>query len=237
MGKAMGKYIPGKEKETIMKKRIVTIALVVALVAIAAVGTLAYFTDVDVKENVFTTGKVDITLNDEFEQNSKLVPATVDAKGNISNYVDKVVSVTNEDDSEEAYVRVHMAIPTSIRNMIGLWRSTATNWDCTGTGDTRNDTPDYITTIDGVEYAVFVYTYTEKLAAGETTSQILDAVTMEPWATNEQVEAVNGSFKIIIFAEGTQAAGFSDAATALEAAFGTPTAAKNPWNNYTEAAE
>lgn len=47
MGRPMGKYIPGKEKETIMKKRIVTIALVVALVAIAAVGTLAYFTDTD----------------------------------------------------------------------------------------------------------------------------------------------------------------------------------------------
>ena len=206
-----------------MKKKIISLCLIVALAATAIVGaSLAYFTDTDAKTNVFTTGKVDITLNDEFEQNSKLVPAVVDEDTNeILNAVDKVVSVTNEEDSEEAYVRVHLAIPSSIRSLIGLWTyEGAKNW--VGAEDTRVDTPDYITTIDNVEYVVFVYTYTEKLAANATTTNILDAVTMEPTATNEDVAAVNGNFNIIAFAEGVQAAGFDNAYDALNTAFGVP---------------
>lgn len=49
-----------------MKKKIVTLALVAALVAVAVVGaTLAYFTDTtDPKTNTFTVGNVDITLTE-----------------------------------------------------------------------------------------------------------------------------------------------------------------------------
>lgn len=215
------------------KKQITALATCVATVAIAVAGaTLAYFTDTDTKTNVFTTGKVDIILNDEFEQNSKLVPAVVDKETwEISNAVDKVVSVTNNTGSEEAYVRVHLAIPSSIRSLIGLWTyDGAENWE--GAADTRTDAPTYTTTIDNVEYVVFVYTYTEKLAANATTTNILDAVTMEETATNEDVAAVNGNFNIIAFAEGVQAAGFSDAETALNIAFGEPSSTANPWNNY-----
>lgn len=205
-----------------MKKKIVALCLVVALAVVAIGGaTLAYFTDTDSKANTFTTGKVDITLNDEFVQNSKLVPAVVDEDSNILNSVDKVVSVTNNTGSEEAYVRVHMAIPSSIRSLIGLWTfEGAKGWE--GANDTRTDDPTYTVTIDNVEYVVFVYTYTEALAAGESTTNILEAVTMEPTATNEQVAAVNGKFDIKIVAEGCQTAGFDDAESALNEAFGDP---------------
>lgn len=47
-----------------MKKRILSIALVVAMVAILAAGSFAYFTDNDSKDNVFTVGNVDITLTE-----------------------------------------------------------------------------------------------------------------------------------------------------------------------------
>ena len=47
-----------------MKKKLVSVFLVVALVAIAAVGTLAYFTDKEEASNVFTMGNVDITLTE-----------------------------------------------------------------------------------------------------------------------------------------------------------------------------
>lgn len=49
-----------------MKKKIIAIALVAALLAIAIIGgTLAYFTDTtETKENVFTIGNVDITLEE-----------------------------------------------------------------------------------------------------------------------------------------------------------------------------
>lgn len=48
-----------------MKKKIVSVALVVALVAIVAGGTLAYFTDTtETAENVFTVGNVKIELTE-----------------------------------------------------------------------------------------------------------------------------------------------------------------------------
>ena len=47
-----------------MKKKIVSLCLVMALVSIAAMGTLAYFSDTDQAENTFTVGNVDITLTE-----------------------------------------------------------------------------------------------------------------------------------------------------------------------------
>ena len=48
-----------------MKKKILTLSLAVCLAATAIVGgTLAYFTDTDSEENVFTVGNVDIDLDE-----------------------------------------------------------------------------------------------------------------------------------------------------------------------------
>ena len=47
-----------------MKKKIVSLALVVAVIAIAAMGTLAYFTDTDDATNTFTAGDVAIDLTE-----------------------------------------------------------------------------------------------------------------------------------------------------------------------------
>ena len=113
-----------------MKKRIVTIALVVALVAIAAVGTLAYFTDTDNATNTFTVGNVSIDLIEQqrgenglvpFEQNKKLYPIVGSAQGEkdkygmptAKNYVDKMVTIENTG-SEKAYIRAYFAIPSAL---------------------------------------------------------------------------------------------------------------------------
>lgn len=113
-----------------MKKRIVTIALVVALVAIAAVGTLAYFTDTDSATNTFAVGNVEIKLIEQqrgenglvpFEQNKKLYPIVGSAQGakdeygmpTAKNYVDKMVTIQNTG-SEKAYIRAYFAIPSAL---------------------------------------------------------------------------------------------------------------------------
>lgn len=211
-----------------MKKKIISLCLIVIL-ALTAVGgaTLAYFTDTDTKTNVFTTGKVDITLNDTFEQNSKLLPAVVDENSNILNAVDKVVSVTNNAGSEDAYVRLHIAIPTSIEPLIGLWNENAEGWNWKD-----GTSVEYTTKIDNIEYTVVCLTYSKKLAAEATTSEAFNWVTLDPSATNEDAKRVNNQFNIIVVAEGCQAAGFSNAFTALNTAFGTPSADKNPWVGY-----
>lgn len=114
-----------------MKKRIVTIALVVALVAIAAVGTLAYFTDIDNATNTFTVGNVSIDLIEkerdgnggtkDFTQGKKLYPIVGSAQGEkdalgmptAKNYVDKMVTIENTG-SEKAYIRAYFAIPSAL---------------------------------------------------------------------------------------------------------------------------
>lgn len=47
-----------------MKKKVLTVALVVALIAIMVSGTLAYFTDNDEVTNTFTIGSVEIEIHE-----------------------------------------------------------------------------------------------------------------------------------------------------------------------------
>jgi len=67
------------------KRKILSTALVLCMVAILAVGgTLAYFTDTDEATNTFTIGKVDITLVEDFgdndpETDEKLLPGKENA--------------------------------------------------------------------------------------------------------------------------------------------------------------
>lgn len=113
-----------------MKKKIVSLALAVCLIAIAAVGTLAYFTDKDNETNTFTVGGVKIDLIEQergenglqtFTQNKVLMPIVGSAQGEkdnygqpvAANYVDKMVTIQNTGKSA-AYVRAYFAIPSDL---------------------------------------------------------------------------------------------------------------------------
>lgn len=103
-----------------MKKKIVTCSLVVALLVIGVIGaSLAYFTDTDKEDNVFTTGKVDIDLIEDFTQNSKLLPGS-----QTKNAVKKEVKIQNVAGSEDAYVWYEWLIPAVLDSTDG---STGTN--------------------------------------------------------------------------------------------------------------
>lgn len=227
-----------------MKKKIIALCLVVALALTAIVsGSLAYFTDKDAADNVFTTGNVKIELKEEFEQNSKLLPATGSAQqGTLENGVDKKITVKNTG-SEDAFVRVHIAIPSILDdgaetfdagknvlhfnydpNSIG-----AGKWDWSKTTGTpyEGDWNFYETTIDNVEYNVYVVTYGTALKAGETTAQeAMYQVYLDSRVTNADIEKINealgANWEIKVVAEGAQAAGFADAYAALNTAFGAP---------------
>ena len=97
-----------------MKKKIVSLALAVCLIAIAAVGTLAYFTDKDTATNTFTVGNVAIDLIEQqkgangleaFEDEKVLLPGTSDV-----NAVSKIVTVKNTG-ANDAWVWVDLKIP------------------------------------------------------------------------------------------------------------------------------
>jgi len=228
-----------------MKKKLTAIFLCVALVAIAVVGaSLAYFTDTDKADNVFTTGKVDISIKENFEQNSKLLPATGSAQnGTLENGVDKEVAVKVEADSEDTYVRVHIAIPSILddgastfdaknnvlhfnydKNSIGEGKW---DWSKTTGAPYEGDWNYYETTIDGIKYNVYVVTYGTALKAGETTPEYaMHQVYLDSKVTSADMEklvdALGANWEIKVIAEGCQAAGFDDAYAALNASFGVP---------------
>ena len=113
------------------KKKILVLALSLAMVAILAVGgSLAYFTSDDHAENTFTVGGVKIKLIEEqrgenglvpFEQGKELYPIVGSAQGEkdqygmptAKNYVDKMVTIENTGRSA-AYIRAYFAIPSAL---------------------------------------------------------------------------------------------------------------------------
>lgn len=232
-----------------MKKKILSLCLVLCLAATAIVGgTLAYFTDTDEATNVFTTGNVDIDLEETFDpDNAKLMPG-ID--------IEKKVNVKNIG-SEEAFVRVHIAIPSMLDsgsedepqfaayNNTLHWNFTNAaiadgqwNWNSNkdganypGNGGTWNM---YQQEVDGILYNVYVATYETALAENAiTTTDAINKVYLDKNVTNEMmaeiIEALDENPKILVVAEGGQVAGFeNDPYTALNTQFGVP-GTYNPW--------
>ena len=232
-----------------MKKKIISLCLVVALGATAVIGgTLAYFSDTDSQKNTFTTGNVAIDLWEDFGDNDaagieELIPAVGSAQdGTLKNGIEKEVYVTN-DGSEDAFVRVHIAIPTILddgaetfdagKNVLhfnydeetvaeGKW-----NWSNSVDGTTGSNWNYYTTTINEESYNVYVVTYETALETDASTVDAMSQVYLDSKVTNEDItkikEELGDNWYIYVAAEGTQAAGFEDAYTALNTAFGDPT--------------
>ena len=240
-----------------MKKKLLAFAMVFALAAVAVVGgSLAYFTDTDAKDNTFTTGNVDIELIEKFGDNNpdtpeKLLPATGSAQAvTLKNGVTKEVSVKNTG-SEDAYVRVHIAIPNVLDNGSDTFDAGKNvlhfnfakdsigegKWDWSKTSGTpyEDDWNYYETSINNVKYNVYVVTYGTALKTGEVTPEkAMHQVYLDSKVTNADVEKINETldknWKILVVAEGTQAAGFEDAYSALNTAFGVPGSYNVDWS-------
>lgn len=219
-----------------MKKKLaLTTALAVAVTSILVVGgSLAYFTDTDSKENVFTVGDVDIRLDEEFIPDSKLYP------GEEKDAVKKEVDVTNTG-SEDAFVRVHIAVPAELDNngYLHLVKG-GDEWSWADQA--------YTSTIGNLNYNVYVATYPEGLAPEDTTvSDAITGVYMDAKVTNEIIEELknkgiiltgSGSdtakrLNIQVMAEGVQTAGFESADAAFAAAL-PYSGASNPFNQYAQ---
>lgn len=238
-----------------MKKKILAMCLCVAMLAIAIVGgTLAYFTDTDAETNVFTTGNVAIDLIEVFDaENAKLLPGidiqkevTIENTGSESAYVRVHIAfpaiLDNGTPELAAYKNTLHWNFTKESVQEGQWsqlqnkdqvgpNANYPNWP--GNGGTYNT---YTTEVDGIAYNVYVITYETALAAGATTeTPAINKVYLDAAVTNEQMTGIIdelGEIKVLVFAEGGQEAGFTDAYTALNTQFGDPMAEGyvSPWN-------
>ena len=232
-----------------MKKKILALALVVALVAVMVGGSLAYFTDTDEVTNVFTIGSVKIQI---WENGAPTIYPDVkfDKPLNPGNVIDKVVQVANNGHND-AYIRTHIAIPTKLVGYLQMSVST-TGW---------SDVVVSNAVVGGVEYTVYSYDYLTAVTKDNVTNVLLQSVWMDesvdlaPVGDNGEMEFVKtvdgvteksgfkahvlqsdgtiGSAKInvLVASQAIQADGFDatveNAATkALNTGFGEGT---NPW--------
>ena len=242
-----------------MKKKILAVCLVAVIAVIAIAGaSLAYLTDNETAKNTFTYGNVDIRLEEEFAQNSKLLPG-ID--------VAKTVNVRNVG-TEDAFVRVHIAIPAILDSGIadqpqfaaynnslhwnfskasvadGYWNWHATNTNgssLAGWPGNGGDWNFYQTTIGNVVYNVYIATYETALAADAVTAEdAIYKVFLDTKLDNADLAAINkalnGDWSIYVAAEAVQKAGFDNAYDAFAAATGVNLEnSKLDWANAVQA--
>lgn len=217
-----------------MKKKITAIFLCVALVAIAVVGaSLAYFTDTDSKTNTFTVGKVDITLNEknangtDFTQNQKLYPGT-----KTQNNIAKIVTVTNNEGSEKAWLWAEIWIPSALDDgddnspaAPGLGNSLHFNYD--GKAGVTETKSTFLGSkeIGGVMYNGYVHFMKDDTAkaAGESTHALLDQVYMDKGVTQGEKGYLlidgktdyTGEWNLVVYGVGIQADGINTITDAI----------------------
>lgn len=246
-------------------KSILALALAFVLTVAGTAGiTIAWLQDDDTQKNTFTVGNVTIDLIEygedkdgtqvAFESEAalkKLLPVTGSAQnGTLENGVVKKVTVQNTG-SEDAYIRVHIAIPAILdngdpdfnagKNVLhfnydkdsvgeGKW-----DWSKTTGAEYEGDWNYYETEINNVEYNVYVVTYESIVKSQETIAEYaMHQVYLDTNVTNDDLaglddklggtdpETFDGRWDIHVVAEGVQAAGFDNAYDALNSAFGVP---------------
>lgn len=182
------------------------------------------------------------------------MPATGSVQnGTLKNGVTKEIAVKAGENSENTFVRVHIAIPAILDDSAedfdagekvlyfdytkdsigeGLW-----DWSKTEGEPYEGNWNSYQTMIDGIKYNVYVVTYGTALKAGETTSKYaMHQVYLDSKVTNADIDKINkalgNDWEIKVIAEGVQETGFNDAYVALNTAFGIPGAEgyTDPWH-------
>lgn len=159
------------------KKKIVSLCVVIGLFAIAAAGTLAYYTDEVLAHNIITTGVVDITLHDQTEQYGVLVDFP---EGGISGVmpgitVSKLVSVTNEQADAWVRIRLEERIEAPDGSLLP--------------GELGDGTPAYslelLPNTPWIEGSDGCWYYSRPMKAGEQSELLLQGVTFSPLLSND----------------------------------------------------
>ena len=133
----------------------------------------------------------------------------------INNEVDKMVFVKNKGDWD-AYVRTVFGFEANgfteaqFKELFHLNLNDQDYiWEWNGIQD-----------INGTNYFIVTATYKDVLAPGAITPISLSQIALDSKATNETVAGFGDTFQILVQSQAVQAAGFSDAETALNEAFG-----------------
>lgn len=139
-----------------LNRKLILILALLASVAMATTSTLAFLTDRDTVSNTFTMGNVDITVEEIFEQGSKLAPGAA---------VEKQAGVKNTHLSADAWVWMAVSVPVELDPYIQL-------------GWLEGTQVEKIVTVIHEGYVSYVVKHPEVLAAGQSTPKYLQSVTL-----------------------------------------------------------
>ena len=237
-------------KKTLLKNIALVLISSMLTATLVVGGTVAYLQDTDSDVNVMTVGNVYIEQNEEqrvdpskngtltdadiedFEQAKPIYPyVDVNLNGAMrddyeeitfpngqtnklfigDNAIDKLVSVTNTGKTD-AYVRTIVALEAPTDKIDLSFNPTDWTMDKTASS--------YSIEVDGVKYDLFVCVYKNVLKPGETTPYSLMQIILDGTATNEEAAAYGNTYDVLVLSQAVQVAGFANATTALDTAFG-----------------
>lgn len=186
-----------------LKKVIVAASLCVAIGATAVAGTLAFFTDTDVRSNEFTVGDLTIAINEEnwtkgdgdaytFADATNVVPGRSVAKDpsvelveGIPAYVSMQVSFVAKDVDQQT------ALDNLVNNgLIFLSEDSVTAGIDTAWAEQDN-----------------VYYYLGVLNEGEETPELFQKVILSKDLTTAQMESIGAGFDVVVTADAIQEEG------------------------------
>ncbi len=146
----------------------------------------------------------------------------------INNEVDKMVFVKNKGDWD-AYVRTVFAFEAgNYTSLDDYLKDVHLNLNATDWTWEWVETP---ITIGGSQYFVATATYNKVLKPGALTEISLSQIALDSSVTNEDVAGFGETYQVLVQSQAVQVAGFTDADTALNEAFGEIAATKVPWKN------
>ena len=190
------------------KKKIVTVCLVVALLAVCAIGgSLAYFTDTDTKDNTFTVGNVNIELTEtEWVEDSIANPGVA---------VDKNPIVKNIGENE-AWIRVNVTISDAAAFKAAMKAHNITDLATIFAGHNESYWKRASINEDAeADTITYSYYYKEKVAKNASTQPIFTSVTIPAAFTSAEMAEIGDDFTIKVTADAIQTAGLAT----VEAAF------------------
>ncbi len=196
-----------------MKKRNLLISILsLALVAVIGVGaTLAYFTDkTDVKNNVFTTGMVDITLTDTSDSEKATETETGIFFDEVmpGDLLDKNVYITVDKDSAPAYVGAFVSVDYSHFGRPEAYDVMGLVNDAMMRAGTMNNWNTYYVSVGGTDGVLYVYN--QVVEPDDANDVVLDLFSDIQIPTTWGNDFAASSFGINVQAFAAQAENFSE---------------------------
>lgn len=223
-----------------MKKRILTVALVVALLATCFAGTYAYLTDTKAVKNTFTAGNVYITLDEAKVDGTGRTTETQDYKLFPAMTITKDPTITLVEGSEDAWVAAKVTVSAQkvgekgLLDLIGIPGTNMINVNAVAFGGLLAKTPAAKENWNGLalvhetdDCVIYqkagtntwtLYIFMKNVQKAETKTVLFDTLTIPAKWNNAEMAVIN-TLEINVQAYAVQAYGFENCYHAMTTAF------------------